>query len=678
MGKWGCLKLTAAFLLFFWLNPLAVRAGGMQTIYNSPYVTFSPDGKAWTTQAGDTAYTWYPQGMSVGTGIPSALHEPGRGEHFYNYTRQGLVPVKKWVVSFQAGKCIHKIYPASYHGLSFGRRVCEQPYNSGWTPYCADCGEILCHMHIYMGRQAVETLDYLDMRADLDYYFLCPHCKNLEQGAVMGSHICKEVSWNRYWVAYHPNTADRVEGVMANSFHMYNDMSLYEGSRVAAATCLSRNAYVRQGYEFAGWNTRPDGGGTAYEDGERIRNLTDVNEGTVTLYAQWRVARSPIRTRQLEVEQGENVYHAQEKLWYVRSDGVTPFVLRHRAYLEGEAFPSYQPNYAFFEITAGGLAGKDVLYTPSAAIQDGEIRTEAGSLTATRQGSSLLGCPTYFYTVRSGRNRELLSVQKYVPSSGLSGTRFWIMPAAGADSFGEVVCSQQEKDMANGIYVVADGEAPFVKGMELLDNRELIDRGGGSLLLEVSAADELSGVRELSVSVSNADNGLERVCLPDADGCVRIEITEDDPLFSGDLTVTARAVDRVGNVTEVSRAFTEFALKARVERILEPHEPLFKRGESGILKISVWGYAERVEVEFPEEMTALDSGLNRTFSYTDDPAALQREEIVFMIPLDTPANRQYTITVRAYKGDKKLEEHPAIGTVQVEGTVLEEFHTRLR
>ena len=49
-----------------------------------------------------------------------------------------------------------------------------------------------------------------------------------------------------------------------------------------------------------------------------------------------------------------------------------------------------------------------------------------------------------------------------------------------------------------------------------------------------------------------------------------------------------------------------------------------------------------------------------------------------MIPLDTPENEKLEITVRAYKGDKKLEEHPAISVIGVLGTVLEELRTRLR
>ena len=50
---------------------------------------------------------------------------------------------------------------------------------------------------------------------------------------------------------------------------------------------LSANAFTRAGYTFTGWNTAANGSGTAYVGGQAVQNLTAVNGGTVTLYAQW-------------------------------------------------------------------------------------------------------------------------------------------------------------------------------------------------------------------------------------------------------------------------------------------------------------------------------------------------------------------------------------------------------
>lgn len=47
---------------------------------------------------------------------------------------------------------------------------------------------------------------------------------------------------------------------------------------------LAANAYTREGYTFAGWNTKADGTGATYADQAAIINLTE----DLTLYAQWK------------------------------------------------------------------------------------------------------------------------------------------------------------------------------------------------------------------------------------------------------------------------------------------------------------------------------------------------------------------------------------------------------
>lgn len=679
MKRFRFVLWAAPLFLLLWAELLSADASEHRTIYNSLYVTFSPDGKAWTTNAGDTNCVWYSQGTTVTTGIASSLQDLQTGQHYYSYSRVGEVPVGKWVVRFQKASCIHIDYPqGGYHGIIFGTQICKRAYYSGWNAYCADCGELILPIYVYMSRGAAESIDYLEVESGMDYYYLCPYCKSLEQGAPINSHRCREVSWNRYKVAYDPNISGFSGELMENSMHMYNNATEYESYVVTAAGHLTRNTYARADYEFVEWNTKPDGTGISFADEAEVWNLTAENEGVVTLYAQWRPARSSLQTRQLEPEDGENVYRERDKVWYVRSDGITPFSLKYQAYVEGQVYLDYQLNYAIFQSASNEAEVKDILYIPSHQIIPDEIRMDTEQLIYFRQGSSPIKRYPYSIAVRSKRNRELSVLQKFVLDAELSGMQFEIIPIAGADSQGGIVYSDSDKDRENSIVIIADGEAPVISGMDALDHRELIDRGDGIMMLTISAEDSLSGLRELYVSVINSDNLLEQTYYPDADGCIRIEITREEPIFCGDLVISAHAVDNVGNTAEAIYGFTEFALESRVERILEPHDPIFKSGESGYLFISVWGYAERVEVEFPKEMTDRNPELNKTFVYTENPAYLQEEKLQFMIPLNTPVNQQYIITVRAYKGDKKLEEHPSVSTVQIDGTVLSEFRTRLR
>ena len=294
------LAITAAILGIL-CCPLLLQTVHAQTVCDSPYVTLSPDGKAFTTNAFDQNVEWYEYGTVVDTGVDSTLRTLQDGEHYYSAARTGTLPVGTWKVAYKTGTCCHTAYPPAgvpYHGLTFGRKICKAAYYSGWFAYCADCNERLLSYYIYMSEEAAATIKKLD--STLDYYYLCPFCTNLEQGVSLGVHWCKAISWNRYQVRYESNSTDWVGGYMENSFHMYNNATVFEGREVTPIERLSKNTYTRIGYEFVGWNTEPDGSGRSFEDQERIVNLTEENYnelggGVVVLYAQWKKSAGLLR-----------------------------------------------------------------------------------------------------------------------------------------------------------------------------------------------------------------------------------------------------------------------------------------------------------------------------------------------------------------------------------------------
>lgn len=1324
-AKMGLLAL--GLMLMF---PGQAEAADKKTIYNSPYVSFSPDGKAFTTCAGDQNYTWYDNGTTVYTGIKSSLRSLRTGEHYYKVARWGEVPVGSWKVVHRPGQCIHDAYTSdeNWHGIQFGTQKCIKNYYSGWKAFCADCGEPLEDANIYMSREAASSIQYLDLGSEKNpvfYYYLCPFCRNLEQGVRLSAHWCKEISWNQYRVIYKPNTgADDYSGYMDTSYHMYNNATTYEGETVTPVTHLTANGYTRIGYVFTGWNTKPDGSGTTYADKEEIYNLssadwnnknestwTETDNGTITLYAQWRksestlvidanggkyggldkqsitqlylknyvlqadfiqapegyqvsfetnggstvetilgtkhfvewmreqpfkgwlddnkyiftapdgnvdtvkaayqsdpitlpfttkdgwsfggwyydsdfslpaggagdqiipskdmtlyaqwvdlrlqsvdnydandgkgavdlswsqsdqnnktylvyqkredgawlrvnsandissttiinqaynfegqskqytvpytglytidalgaqgksygsytggyggsvtgtfwlrkgevltyvvggqdgyngggnassfgngggmtsvvsnqkgtlmiagggggafshgngnaggsaasvingnngqsgmagggggyqggtageridhyhvascnvyhthvgssdryggcytkyvenkrvvtwtdnlccsncqegpnahfpgnpygacgnfnpnwekeiddsyydltcgkttstivgyrcgmyngqilsskpayggsnyvnsayammyetysgvrsgsgaaelhskaigyqesldlagvtatdfaapdkisdqVTKEPLDgksirvtwqvpsdngtdyyhkvesyltgstsmlcesnvtkntlvsgvmgyyylvdqngdtvvtgnanyvqdphvnvvtaeynqylhiaavdvagnisetthilidakdvlwklyTKQLSIDESvDNVYPAADKIWYVRTDGTTPFTLKNEAYMDGTASQGYQLNETIYEtVSDDSSVARNIIRTASTEIADTSIRTDANGLSYSTDGTTALQQYSYSYTVRSNKNRDLMGVQKFTISRDLSGQTIQVIPVAEADKESDKVYSAHELDEKNKITLIADGEAPVIRGLEIMEDRDLIDRRDGSITVTVTADDDLSGVKDFYVVIKNTDNAITKTYLPDVDGSIRITITEDEPIFSGDFTVLGYAVDNVGNENNLSYGTTEFALASSVERILSPHDPIFKCGESGILTFTTWGYADRVEVIFPESMTALDPTLNKVYDYTDCPGYMITEHLQFMVPLYTPENQNLEITVRAYKGDKKLEDHPTISVIGVSGTVLDEFRTRLR
>lgn len=78
---------------------------------------------------------------------------------------------------------------------------------------------------------------------------------------------------NRYRIAFDANGGS---GTMPNQHLEYGKKSN-----------LSGNAFTRTGYSFTGWRLGNKGDGTRYSDRQEVLNLTDIDDGVLTMYAQW-------------------------------------------------------------------------------------------------------------------------------------------------------------------------------------------------------------------------------------------------------------------------------------------------------------------------------------------------------------------------------------------------------
>ncbi len=533
-------------------------------IYDSPYITFSPDHKAFTTNAGVQEVEQYSLGTVQETGAKSSLRALQAGEHYYRYTRVKDVPVGFWRVEQSVSLCIHDQYPplgVSFHQIPFRRDRCFRYYFSGWWGYCADCGDRLMPMFFYMSRQAAASLSMLDL--DLAYYYLCPFCQNLEQGVELSAHLCRGISSNQYQIRYDANISG-ASGFMENSLHMYNNDTTYEGNRIEPEVRLRKNNYAKEGYLFQGWNTRPDGTGQSFADEQEIWNLTQDNydgngSGTVVLYAQWSPIMSTLR--------------------------IDP------------AGGSYQGN--------AGITEMEREYGAMYRIASEELQLpEGNTVTFLSQGGS------YAEPLKSA-----VSFRGWTQSDPFHGRLQ-----------GDLYCFSGEMGSVDTLTAVYDREAVILPGVE---------RPGYTF----------------------------RGWYYDADG----------------LTPAGGPGDRFiprENVTLYAGWKEDLKLTAEVERILEPHNPVFRCGESGILRFTVWGYADRVEVRFPKELTGKNPEYNVDYPYGGTVLSSQ-ETIQFMIPLHMPMG-EYEITVTAYRGEGMVQEFPVFWTLGEGESVLKEIRTRLR
>lgn len=130
------------------------------------------------------------------------------------------------------------------------------------TRTCSECGNVETRTIPVLGH--AYGSGYYTGADDGTYYKRCTR-----QGCTAKTDICS----NPYTVRFHPNMG---VGQMEEQAFVYH-----------VGQALTRNRYTRDYHIFQGWNTRGDGKGTAYEDGQDVVDLTAVYEGCVMLYAQW-------------------------------------------------------------------------------------------------------------------------------------------------------------------------------------------------------------------------------------------------------------------------------------------------------------------------------------------------------------------------------------------------------
>ena len=112
---------------------------------------------------------------------------------------------------------------------------------------------------IDLGTKYVETSDTTEITMPTEHIEITAIGKNLP---------------NNYSVKFDSNAGN---GTM-------EDQSFVYGTEQA----LTKNTFTKTGYIFANWNTKSDGTGTKYSDGQVVKDLIESANGSITLYAEWK------------------------------------------------------------------------------------------------------------------------------------------------------------------------------------------------------------------------------------------------------------------------------------------------------------------------------------------------------------------------------------------------------
>lgn len=82
----------------------------------------------------------------------------------------------------------------------------------------------------------------------------------------------------KYTVIYDANGG---WGETSSSNHTYNE-----------SRALSKNGFKKAGFSFVGWSTNPNATSADYTNTQRVKNLTETNGKTITLYAVWKESQT--------------------------------------------------------------------------------------------------------------------------------------------------------------------------------------------------------------------------------------------------------------------------------------------------------------------------------------------------------------------------------------------------
>ena len=117
---------------------------------------------------------------------------------------------------------------------------------------------------------------------------------------------------------------------------------------------IASNGYSREGYTFVCWNTKANGTGTSYTANQTYgvtTNLTNTNEGTVTLYAIWEPVKYNV------------VFDTNGTTDFPSSSGSRKDNIRFDEYFNIASAPTRtEYEFAYWQIYSGASAGVTVVY----------------------------------------------------------------------------------------------------------------------------------------------------------------------------------------------------------------------------------------------------------------------------------------------------------------------------
>ncbi len=426
----------------------------------------------------------------------------------------------------------------------------------------------------------------------------------------------------------------------------------------------------------------------------------------------------PLVTERIGVRASDGVYASPDNAdtYYVRADGMTPVSLEFSAYIDGFARDTYQIGSAYFHSSRSEYAEVRTDNTP---------RDEFESIPAILSVQRTSGFPfvpaSCVDVSRTEHGRRLVLTESFTV---LSDGGSYLYPSASAlAENGDMIRSDTERDILNGIRLIGDGMGPeclvSINGGAYTDlpgsnisnitADNAIDRRRGNVLVDLYVRDEGSGLKcGFRVKIVNTDNGLEEEYESEGEHFImelRMDPESTEPvfenmLFNGRFVISVYSEDNVGNKGyDSSEHITELDINGRICRCLDDvtgpltddfGNAVIKRGESGYVLSYVWGYPDAVLVSFEDERLSgydvlyvtgdrcpdIAGSFSGTVVYAEAPDQILEGRTDFTVPLEYDGS-VINVRITAYRGNESLSWETECGIVS-RGSVLDALITVLR
>ena len=412
-------------------------------------------------------------------------------------------------------------------------------------------------------------------------------------------------------------------------------------------------------------------------------------------------------TNQLYIKNpADGLYNPEANKYYVRADGETEFVMMGSGYINCIGNTERQNEYLTYHFESAGLSewirvniplckDKNLIPTTTGT----ELKYTNDEMTAELSVQDFVFAnPVSYMATRGTQLKNVITELRFTVDSDQHMKEQYIYPGTGLTYKGKEILSSNAYDRSNGITLIPDAKGPTITlndaFREVMENdNKILDLTTDTITLSATAseAEGESGVKDIWVEVINLDNGSFSIIDKEVGATETFDVNSSS-LYLGDVEFTIIAEDNVGNMTIIGSSARGFSLKAYLLRVRPPHTDengnvVCKAGDGVILGVNSYGYAQEVEIIFPEGMDAFptDSGYSnrRLYDFTDrdEPIKLLEEiSVWFSIP-SWMEDGEHFITVISRKKD------PDTGTMRelteilpfyiVEGKVFDEFRTRI-